>query len=107
MAPPNVAKLENVWQGPYVVVNKQEEWHYCTLERNGKRRRSTAKQLRRYHKNEVESDVRFGRMRDVPENSELDVQAPPPRRRERYQEPPLNPHVIVQEITSSDDSESN
>jgi hypothetical protein len=38
----NVAKLENVWQGPYVVVNKQEEWYYYTLERDGKRRRTTA-----------------------------------------------------------------
>jgi hypothetical protein len=33
----NVVKLENVGQGPYVVVKKQKEWHYYMLEGDGKR----------------------------------------------------------------------
>jgi hypothetical protein len=116
---PNVAKLENVWQGPYVVVNKEEEWHYFTLEKDGKHRRATANQQRQYHENEVESDIRFGHTRSVPENEdESDVQPPLPGAENAIEQveirngseaengcqPPLS-RVMVQEMTSSDDSE--
>jgi hypothetical protein len=74
---PNVAKLENVWHEPYMVVNKLEEWHYYTLERDAKCRCVMANQLRRYHKNDAESDIRFGHTRSVPKNKDVSKIQPP------------------------------
>jgi hypothetical protein len=62
--------LDNVWQGPYVVVNKQEEWYYYTLERNGKRHCATANQLRPYYESRVGSNIQFGQTRDELEHEE-------------------------------------
>jgi hypothetical protein len=113
--------LENIWKGPYVVVNKQEEWHYYMLEKDGKHRRATANQLRPYYKNEVESDIRFGYTRNISENEDdSDVQLPLPDAESAIEqiEPengseaengvqlPISPRVIVQEMTSSEDSEN-
>jgi hypothetical protein len=107
---PNVAKLENVWQEPYVVVNKQEEWYYYTLERNGKRRRATANQLRPYYESRIESNIQFGQTRDELENEvETDGQSPPPDAEDAIElangamedrdkngiQPPLSLQVIV------------
>jgi hypothetical protein len=57
--------MDNVWQGPYVVVNKAEEWHYYTIERDGIQRRATASQLRRYYSGGVGRDIHFND--DTPE----------------------------------------
>jgi hypothetical protein len=104
-----------------VVVNKQEEWHYYTLKRDVKHQHATANQRRQYHENETESDIQFGHMGSVPENEdESDVYPPLPdpestieqvevgngSEAENAVQPPLSPRVIVQEMTSSDDSES-
>eukprot|EP00919_Chromeraceae_sp_WS-2016_P028986 GHVR01068781.1.p1 GENE.GHVR01068781.1~~GHVR01068781.1.p1 ORF type:complete len:174 (+),score=2.94 GHVR01068781.1:2-523(+) len=61
---PRVRKLENVWKGPYVVINKLPERNYYTIERDGVSRRATAEQLRSYHDSEVNP-----RAREIPKAS--------------------------------------
>jgi hypothetical protein len=55
---PQRTKLPNVWQGPYEVVDKANEWHHYTIEREGKRRRATASQLKKFHPSEIGGDIR-------------------------------------------------
>jgi hypothetical protein len=62
--------MDNVWQGPYVVVNKAEEWHYYTIKRDGIQRGATASQLRRYYSGGVGRDIRFND--ETPESDERD-----------------------------------
>jgi hypothetical protein len=62
--------MDNVWQGPHVVVNKVDEWHYYTIERDGIQRRTTASQLRRYYSGGVGRDIHFND--DTPECGEED-----------------------------------
>jgi hypothetical protein len=90
------------------------------LERNGKRRRATANQLRPYYESRVESNIQFGQTRDELEHeAETDEQSPPSDARdavepansamengdENEMQPPLNPQVIVREMTSPETSE--
>jgi hypothetical protein len=73
---PHKVKMDNVWQGPYVVVNKAEEWHYYTIERDGVQRRATASQLRRYYSGDVGRDIRFNDdtpVSDIEDNYESPV----------------------------------
>eukprot|EP00919_Chromeraceae_sp_WS-2016_P059660 GHVR01141751.1.p1 GENE.GHVR01141751.1~~GHVR01141751.1.p1 ORF type:complete len:257 (-),score=10.35 GHVR01141751.1:64-834(-) len=59
---PRVKKLENVWQGPYVVKNRLLERNYYTIERDGISRRATAEQLRQYDVSEATA----GNSRSIP-----------------------------------------
>jgi hypothetical protein len=56
---PHRTKLQNVWQGPYEVVDRALAWHTYTLEREGKRRRATTGQLKRFRDKEAGAEVRF------------------------------------------------
>jgi hypothetical protein len=56
---PHRTKLQIVWQGPYEVVDKASEWHHYTIEHEGKRRRATASQLKKFHPSEIGGDTRF------------------------------------------------
>jgi transposase InsO family protein len=46
---PHHTKLKNVWQGPYLVVEKAVEWNHYTVECEGKHRKVAACQLKRFH----------------------------------------------------------
>lgn len=50
---PRVKKLENVWQGLYIVKNRLLERNYYTIEKDGLSRRATAEQLRAYNSSEA------------------------------------------------------
>jgi DNA-binding transcriptional MocR family regulator len=55
-----------------VVVNKAEEWHYYTIERDGIQRRTT--QLRQYYSGGVGTNIYFND--DMPESDEKDYESP-------------------------------
>jgi hypothetical protein len=61
---PHRTKLQNVWQGPYLVVEKAVEWNHYTVEREGKRRKVAACQLKRFHSDEAGADIRFATLQE-------------------------------------------
>jgi hypothetical protein len=67
---PHRTKLQNVWQGPYEVVDKASEWHHYTIEREGKCRKATASQLKKFHPSEIGGDIRFAAQREDTNDSE-------------------------------------
>jgi hypothetical protein len=67
---PHRTKLQNVWQGPYEVVDKASEWHHYTIEREGKRRKATASQLKKFHSSEIGGYIRFPAQREDANGSE-------------------------------------
>jgi hypothetical protein len=52
------------------VVDKASEWHHYTIEREGKRRKATTSQLKKFHSSEIDGDIRFAAQREDANDSE-------------------------------------